>query len=107
MMSPIVVDAVSEVKVDNLLLAALLIAGGGRLVDLEDSDSKMVQVTVGVEHLDRVRLANEFERFAKDLQDPTVASSHTWNWVYSRGIMGAIEAEYRRLKGIVVNRRRG
>lgn len=94
-----------EVKLDNLLSAAVLIVGGGRLVSIEDS-GRLSLLTLDLNQLDSELLASGLEAVAGDLRRGE-AQKKSWPWVYSRSILGSIETEYRRLKVMISERRKG
>lgn len=96
----------SEIKLDNLLSAAVLLAGGGRLVSIEDGEGRKSTLTIDLNGLDSELLAAGFEAMAGDLRRGE-ACKKSWSWIYSRSVLGMIEVEYRRLKVLVSERRRG
>ena len=91
-------------KIQNLLLASVLIAGGARLTQIE-SGPKLSTVHLDTDHLDNDRLAKAFQHLATDLAGTEDLTADTLNWLFDSSILGTIESEYRRLKRLVVSKR--
>jgi hypothetical protein len=91
-------------EVENLLLAALLIAGGARVEQVTD-DGRVSRIRLSTSGLDAERLKRDFEHFAAAMVEAG-SDRDTWQSAYDFGVLGRVETEYRRLKAHVVSRRK-
>ncbi len=58
-----------------------------------------------ISRLGKERLAEAFQHLASDIKSTEDLTTDTLNWVFDSSILGTIEAEYRRLKRLVVSKR--
>ena len=97
-------DDTQYIDVENLLLASLLIVGGGKLVSIE-SGPRLSVVRISVVNLDTSRLGSSFDSLNEDMANMPDCSAKAWNWLFDSSVLGTIESEYRRLKRLVVTQR--
>ena len=94
----------TQISVENLLLASLLIAGGARLSSIESGD-RLSKVFLSVDGLDREKLSLDLSRLAESVRNQEELSVEAWDWLFNSSVLGTMESEYRRLKRLVVNQR--
>ena len=91
----------NDFETTNLLLAALLTAGGGQLQDVIVGP-RFSRVQVDLSSLDKEALAARFERLAVGIRqdDPD------WTLLFDRSVLGDIEDKYLRLKRMISRSRK-
>ena len=88
-------------EVRNLLLAALLLVGGARLVSVEPSGRSCI-VKIDISSLLPEHLKNSFEILSNRAASISASSSiEELEHLYGRSILGSLEREYMMLKRLV------
>ena len=93
--------------VENLLVAALLIVGGARLVKV-DVGERISSVYLDMSRYNPPRLSGDFAEFSEVVSDLGAdLEINTLNSAYSAGVMGRVEQQYRMLKRQITRKRQG
>ena len=95
----------NSIVVENLLVAAVLIVGGARLVKV-DVGERISSVFLDVSRYRSERLSSDYKEFGDVISElgdsPEI---NTLTSAYSAGVMGRIEQQYRMLKRQITRRR--
>ena len=94
----------TQISVENLLLASLLIAGGARLSSIESGD-RLSKVFLSVDGLDREKLSLDLSRLAESVRNQEELSVEAWDWLFNSSVVGTMDSADRRLKRLVINQR--
>jgi hypothetical protein len=89
------------ISLSNLLLAAVLIAGGAKLIRIIP-DGRRHLVSLDTAKLSTGHLVKSFEMFTDRLATLDVdADREDWEHLFDSAILGTVDREYRRLKRLI------
>lgn len=90
-------------EIQNLLLAAVLLVGGAKLLSVK-SEGRLSTLVMSMGTYESARLSEPLTRLASEISD-VECTAEAWAWAFDSSVLGSVEAEYRRLKRLVVKQR--
>jgi hypothetical protein len=92
------------ISLSNLLLAAVLLTGGAKLIRIIP-DGRRHLVSLDTSKLSTGYLAKSFEMFTERLASLDEASGkEDWEHLFDSAVLGTIDREYRRLKRLIAKK---